>query len=280
MIGKTRRIGVVGIDGCGKSSFIQKLRETLSAEGDCISITCPDFHDTPNAPMEDLSRQLKAFSDGADVIAQPVVKASALYLQMTLYGPVEQFFVQTYRPEVFVCERHPVVETLVYGPLYAELGRSRSVSDDDERAIADLLDAQRPESMATILTWYRRHAEDMNLPGTVWDILPGVVELVGQGPAAAIAGFGARYQTTLPEDILWLDVPPELAAQRCALRAGESQLEAHETPELLTFLRNRYLLMRDLFAEHAPQTRFHVIDAGERSPADLVSTGLACVGLR
>lgn len=280
MSGNTLRIAVVGIDGCGKSSFIQALRKSISVDAKCISITCPDFHDTPNAPMRDLSRILKSFSDGADVIDQPVVKAAALYLQMTLYGPVEDFFTHIYRPEVFVCERHPIVESLVYGPLYAELGRSRSVSYNEERAIGDLLDAQHPDNMSSIKAWYQRHADDMNIDGSMWEILSGVADLVAQGPAAAINGFGARYQTTLPDEVLWLDVSPNLAAQRCAARAGSDGMEAHETPERLAFLRDRYLVMRDLFAEHAPGTRFHVINAGAGRPDDLVSAGLACVGLK
>ncbi|ADG97815.1 hypothetical protein Srot_1350 [Segniliparus rotundus DSM 44985] len=274
-----RRVTVVGVDGCGKSSFIQRLRETTFADMDVASITCPDFHDTRNAPLQALSRQLKAFSDGADVIGRPAAKASALYLQMTLYGPVEQFFIQSYSPDMLVCERHPVVESLVYGPLYVQLGSQQPMAADDETALRPLLDQHEPGTMDMILDWYRRHAARSGLPGGLWDVLRDVAELVGQGPEAAIQGFGARYQTTLPDDVLWLDAPPELAARRCAARSESGQIEAHETPERLAFLRERYLAVRDLFEQRIPGTRFHVIETSdETSPDMLVAAAAAALG--
>jgi thymidylate kinase len=274
-----RRVTVVGVDGCGKSSFVQRLRETTFADRDVASITCPDFHDTRNAPLQALSRQLKAFSDAADVIGSPAAKASALYLQMTLYGPVEQFFIQTYSPDVLVCERHPVVESLVYGPLYVQLGRHQPTASDDEKALRVLLEQHEPGTMGTILDWYRRHAARCGLAGGLWDVLRDVAELVEQGPEAALRGFGARYQTTLPDDVLWLDAAPELAARRCAARSESGQLEAHETPERLAFLRERYRAVRGLFEQLVPGTRFHVIEASdETSPDALVAAAAAALG--
>src|SRR5437879_13914438 len=119
----TRRIAVVGIDGCGKSSVIARLGELAGdAPGSFRSITCPSFHDTPEAPLRELSRRMKAFSDATDVIGSLEAKVVALYLQMTLYGPIERFFLDTFRPSVLVCERHPIVESFVYGPFYVHLG--------------------------------------------------------------------------------------------------------------------------------------------------------------
>lgn len=271
MSGAIRRITVVGIDGCGKSSFMQQLRERTSQRLDFTTITCPDFHDTRNSPLADLSRQLKAFSDAADVIGRPVVKASALYLQMTLYGPVEQFFVQTYQPNAIVCERHPVVESLVYGPLYVALGQDRSsTTTDDEQAVRAVLDRQAPGAMDAALAWYHHHATRLDCAGELWDVLSDVSQLVEKGPDAAIHGFAARYQATLPDDIVWLDITPQRAAQRCAARSGAGRLEVHETEERLTFLRERYLAVRDIFARYAPRTRFHAVEINDGDSVEAV----------
>ena len=155
----TRRVTVVGIDGCGKSSVIAALRESAAETFRLVTVTCPDFHDTPNAPLHRLSRQLKAFSDGADEVGSPVVKAVALYLQMTLFGPVERFFVTTYRPAVLVCERHPLIETMVYGPLYVRLGELGAADATAQQAIRELLEQHRNSgTLDTILAWHRAEA--------------------------------------------------------------------------------------------------------------------------
>ena len=42
--------------------------------------------------------QMKIFSDGCDEIGSAEMKALSMYLQMTLYGPVERFFLDTFSP--------------------------------------------------------------------------------------------------------------------------------------------------------------------------------------
>jgi thymidylate kinase len=263
----TRRIGIVGIDGSGKSTIIRRLRQAVPSES-LIPLSCPDFHHTADTPLQSLSRQLRAFSDGADVVAHPAIKAAALYLQMTLYGPVEQFVIDTFRPAALVCERHPIVESLVYGPVYVELGRCGRPRVSDRNRIRKVLDAAEPGTMDSILAWYAREAARLGTDGDLWSVLDQVSDLFARGPAAAIDGFGVRYQTTLPDEIVWLDVTPELAARRCAARAGGRPLEAHETVGGLTALRDSYLRARDMLAEHAPGLLFRTVTATDDAVVD------------
>ena len=271
----TRRVTVVGIDGCGKSSVIAALRESAAETFRLVTVTCPDFHDTPNAPLHRLSRQLKAFSDGADEVGSPVVKAVALYLQMTLFGPVERFFVTTYRPAVLVCERHPLIETMVYGPLYVRLGELGAADATAQQAIRELLEQRNSGTLDTILAWHRAEAARLGTYGDMWALLGEIADVIGQGVAAAIAGFGDRYRTTLPDDVLWLDVPPDQAAKRCAARSGTDTLETHETPQYLAVLRENYLRTRDELADVFPQLRFHIVDTSDG--VDLESSVRACI---
>jgi thymidylate kinase len=271
----TRRIAVVGIDGSGKSSVVRRLGQAASNRGSFAAITCPHFHDTPNAPLQSLSRQLKAFSDQANVLGNPVIKASALYLQMTLYGPVERFFVQTFQPSVLVCERHPMIESMVYGPLYVQLAANLTSTAEQRRTVRDRLDSHAPGTMDAIQAWHAQQTVRLGEGNSLWDVLGEVAELITRGPAAAIAGFAKRYQTTLPDDVIWLDIAPEQAARRCGARAEGQPLEAHETPESLAALRRRYLQVQEIFAERTPAMRFHCISTGDGM--DLDESVRACV---
>ncbi|MEV6275156.1 hypothetical protein [Nocardia sp. NPDC051832] len=269
---QTRRIAVVGIDGAGKTSVLTRLRELAPATAAFESFTCPDFHDTPNAPLSALSRQLKAMSDGADTIGNLQVKAVALYLQMTLYGPVEKFHTDTYRPSVLVFERHPLIETQVYGPFYLLLA---GIEGDLTAAYEELDAVLEPGALDRIRGWHDREMRRLGLELELTDLLGDIAGLVGRDPADSVAGFAARFRTTLPDDVLWLDVPPEQAAARCAQRGAGASKEAHETPEYLAALRDGYLRARDLFAEAFPRLRFHTIDTGDG--VDLDKSVYTCI---
>lgn len=273
----TRRIAVVGIDGAGKSSIMARLRE-LAPAGDpaaFASMTCPDFHNTEDVPLTDLSRRLKAFSVGCDEISAVEMKATAMYLQMTLFGPVERHVLDTWAPDVLVFERHPLIELLVYGPLYVALAGPEWNGNDREDEIAAVLERHRPGTFDTILAWQRAQAARLGSDPDIWQLLSEIADLVGREVAASIDGFAARFRTTLPDAVLWLDTPPEQAAARCAARAGSGPKEAHETSERLAALREGYLRVRDTLAVAFPEVGFHRIDTGDG--VDLEESVRACV---
>src|SRR5690606_25022267 len=149
----THRVAVVGIDGAGKSSIMARLRELAPAAGPSAfaSMTCPDFHNTRDVPLTDLSRQLKAFSVGCDEISSVEMKATAMYLQMTLFGPVERHFLDTWDPDVLIFARHPLIELLVYGPLYVALAGPEWDGHQREHEIAAVLERHEPGTFDTLL---------------------------------------------------------------------------------------------------------------------------------
>ncbi|MGW5380907.1 hypothetical protein ACWESM_36240 [Nocardia sp. NPDC003999] len=273
----TRRVALVGIDGAGKSSVLAALRALAvrTDAGGFASMTCPDFHDTRDVPLADLSRQLRAFSVGCDEIGDVAMKATAMYLQMTLFGPVEQHFLRTWEPDVLVCERHPLIELLVYGPLYVALagtdGRCRARQDE----IAAVLERHRPGTFADILAWQHAQAERLGSSPDPWLLLSEIAELVGRDIAGAVSGFGERFRTTLPDAVLWLDAPPGQAAARCARRSAHGPVEAHETAERLTTLRSGYERVRETLATAFPEVAFHRIDTAD--DVDVEESVRACV---
>ena len=273
----TRRVAIVGIDGAGKSSVMARLRE-LAPTGDpdaFAAMTCPDFHNTRDVPLTELSTQLKAFSVGCDEISSLEMKATAMYLQMTLFGPVERHFLDTWSPDVLVFERHPLIELQVYGPLYVALAGPDWNGHDREHEIAAVLERHRPGTFDDILAWQHSQAARLGSARDIWSLLSEIADLVGRDITASVAGFAARFRTTLPDAVLWLDVPPEQAAVRCALRSGEGMEEAHETAERLAMLREGYLRVRDTLASAFPEIGFHRIDTADG--VDLDESVRACV---
>jgi len=273
----THRVAVVGIDGAGKSSVMARLRELAPAAGPSAfaSMTCPDFHNTRDVPLTDLSRQLKAFSVGCDEISSVEMKATAMYLQMTLFGPVERHFLDTWDPDVLIFERHPLIELLVYGPLYVALAGPEWDGHQREHEIAAVLERHEPGTFDTILAWQRAQADRLGSDPDIWKLLSEIADLVGREVTDSIAGFAARFRTTLPDAVLWLDTPPEQAAARCAARSGTGPTEAHETADRLAALRAGYLRVRETLAVAFPEVGFHRIDTGDG--VDLEDSVRACI---
>ncbi|WP_167473639.1 hypothetical protein [Nocardia arthritidis] len=274
----TRRIAIVGIDGSGKSSVLARLRALApgaAAPTVFASMTCPDFHNTRDVPLAELSRQLKAFSVGCDEVGSVELKAIAMYLQMTLFGPVERHFVTTFEPDVLVFERHPLIELLVYGPLYTALARPGWQERTRLDEIAEVLERYAPGTFDDILAWHRAEAVRLGAAPDIRSVLGEIADLVDRPVPESIAGFADRFRTTLPDAVLWLDTPPEQAAARCAARSADGPVEAHETAERLGALREGYVRVRHTLARAFPEVGFHRIDTGDG--VELAESVLACV---
>lgn len=256
----TRRVAVVGIDGCGKSSLIAQIRER-TADDRIVSISCPDFHDSQDGPMHDLSRQLKALGEEADRAGDATIKAATLYLRMTLYGPVERFFVDSYQPDVLVCERHPLIETFVYGPLYARLAKGPRRGGADLEQLWDAVDRRLPGARRSGQRWQALEHARVGAGADLTTVLDHIVATFDKGPAEAVRIFGDAYRTTMPDVVIWLDTPPVEAARRCAERGGAR--ETHENLESLSLLRENYRQVGPLLQRADSNVRFIRVDGNE-----------------
>ncbi|MBO0855666.1 MAG: hypothetical protein J2P18_18100 [Nocardia sp.] len=250
------RVAVVGIDGCGKSSIIARLRRE-SVDREIMPITCPDFHETPNAPMYELSRQLKAIGEAADAVGNAVVKAATLYLRMTLYGPVEDFFLGTYRPGVLICERHPLIETLVYGPVYRRLARAARRRPDELETILAAAEQRVPGARAGLRYWQALQGGRTGIGSDIWTVIDEVAGILDSGTAGAVPRLAEVYRTRLPDTVLWLDTPVEEAVRRLVERGGGREI--HESARYLTGLREGYLGIGSELQQHCPGVRFERI---------------------
>lgn len=275
-----RRVAIVGIDGSGKSAVVQRLRQYMALAPDrLVAFNCPRFHDTPDAPLTVLSSHLKAFSDVADDLGNFELKLAALYLRMTLYGPVERFFIDTFAPALLVSERHPIVDTLVYVPLY----RSRAVTVVDAVAVEPLLRArlaeQSPDAYAAARRWHELECRRLGREADFWALGADVVRAFAAPLVEdVVADFAERYRTTLPDTVVLLDVDVAEAARR--LRDRESRrLELHEDQRALAVLRDTYDLVLDQLSRLRPEIEVHRIANADRSIDDTVAELLLTLGV-
>ncbi len=218
----TKKIAVVGIDGAGKSTVVRRLLEL--AGGEVSAMTCPAYHDTPNAPLAELSRAMEDFSRAADSLGSFELKATALFLQMTLYGPVERFFLETFRPRHLVSERHALVDSLAYGPFYTRMIRRAP----DRSALEGPLRERLGAGYEAILAW----------SPALWEVALQVRDLFSLPWPEQISELGRAYRTRLPDSVLFLDAPVATALERLS---GRSQAELHEKAAVLAELRESYL---------------------------------------
>lgn len=262
----TRRVAVVGIDGCGKSSLITQIREQTE-EARIVSVSCPDFHDSRNGPMHDLSRRLKAIGEAADEAGYTTIKAATLYLRMTLYGPVERFFLDAYDPDVLVCERHPLIETFVYGPLYARLAGAALRDSVRLEELWNEVENRYPGTRRDAERWQRSQHARVGIGEDLSTVLDDIVAVLDKGPIDAVRIFGDAYRTTLPEVVIWLDTPPAEAARRCRERGAR---EVHENAESLALLRENYRGVGPMLRRADPGLRFVRVENGDGNDSDRV----------
>lgn len=241
------RLAIAGIDGTGKTSVVRALRERQGVEGDVATLHSPIFHEGPNAPLGLLSRQLHAVSLAADALALRELKAAMLYLQMTLFGAVERAMVDAYAPRALVSDRHAMVDTLAYGPLYARMIGAQLDADGVEPRLREQLTGGPPHALDATLAWHERVTRRLGQDTPFWGLPHEVATVVARPPDEALEEFARRYETTLPDAVVLVDLPPAEALARSATRTTPSS-ELHEHTAALEGLRRLYAGALDALA--------------------------------
>jgi thymidylate kinase len=262
-----RVVAVAGIDGCGKTSVIRRFAELWpGARGGIRTLTCPNYHETPNAPFARLSERLNRFSRAADALRSFELKGAALYLQMTLHGPVERCLLEAYRPTWLLTEHHSLVDTLAYGAIYTTMIRKHGDAAL-EAPLRQMLDAHAPGSYDEIVQWAALHAEQAGTPASLFELGLAVATMLERPRAEIVAELTQRYGTGLPDVLLLLDLPAQMALERVRARA-DAQGELHEEAPMLEQLRRLYHDVADYLKREHPETETFVIDAASSGNVD------------
>ena len=193
---------------------------------------------------------------------------------MTLYGPVERFFLDTFSPEVLVCERHPLIETFVYGPLYVLLAGSGWDGSALEPTIRSVVDRSDGEVFKAVRAGMRRRQNASATRSASGSDSP-------TWPAPFRASLKRRSRTS-PGAIgrhcpmscsgLMSHRSRRLADARHATRQGWSK---PMRLRLLGILRQGYLQFRESISHVFPEISVHVVDTSDG--VDIDSSVQACV---
>jgi thymidylate kinase len=271
------RLALAGIDGSGKTSLVARLRERNGVEGDVATIHSPIFHEAPNAPLQLLSRQMQAVSFAADALELRELKATMLYLQMTLYGVVERSLIEAFSPRCIVSDRHAMVDTLAYGPLYKAMVGAALDPGHWEPLLRRELEGAPPHSLDATIAWHDRLAERLGLTAGFWEMSDDLAAVFDREPADVLAEFSRRYRTGLPDAVLFLDVEPAEALRRSATRTGASS-ELHEDPEILARLRAIYEAALQGLERDYPEMAVHRLEVTDLSLDETLDAVLDLLG--
>lgn len=263
-----RTIAVTGIDGSGKSTLTKRVYDMFNntSGNDVIVMNCPGYHNTPNAPLSELSLQLDAFTKTADMLGSFEMKAISLFFQISLFGNVEKFLKETFQPSVLLNERHAIVDCLSYGNFYQKLLQKPLDREKLEAPLRDALEAYKPGTYNDILNWTSILSKRTGNDFTLWENIDKHIlqtfELEGK---ALVGNLEVQFQTTLPDVILLLDVSGDMANSRVDNRGEEETRELHEQAHMLEALRQEYFRVIKMINAEYPEVETHIIRSGDET---------------
>lgn len=250
-------VAVVGIDGSGKSGLAQRL-QARGDEEEILMMPCPQFHRNPEIPPKELSEALEHLNQVADEIGSFPLKGTALFLQMTLFGPVQQWYAAK-KPEILITERHALLDTWVYSNFYKTMIKEPLDPDWLSSEMVPRLEARQPGATRLVTAWSRAQNKRLGRSVTLAELAVYVKGICELPPQKALQQFVKEFQTVLPDKVILVDVDPQLAVERLAGQTGQAEL--HEQLPVLTQLRQEYLNMIDQLKEIAPDMEIVVVNS-------------------
>jgi hypothetical protein len=188
-------------------------------------------------------------------------------LQMTLYGPVERFILETYQPEFLLSEHHALIDTLAYGAFYTRMVRAAVDRARFEAPLRERLAAAGPGAFEAIERWHARENGRLGEEVPLWSLGLHVCRLLEKPREEMIPALARRYRSRLPDVVLLLDLPAQVAVERLAKRGG-AHAELHEQAGFLEQLRKSYHEVIQYLGRAHPEVQTYVIDTAASQGVD------------
>ena len=270
---KTKQIAITGVDGTGKTTLIRMLSAKYANDPLLVQVfRCPQYHEFQDAPFAELSQTLETLSALGDEWNDPSFKISALFVAISLYGSVQDFYERTYRPKFLFTERQPVVDTFAYTVFYKKLltaPLSRSVLEPK------LIAAVGQAKMDSIHRWMKV-LETRSLPTSheinFWNLPKIIFDLVDQKPEKMFTDLKRVYQNRLPDLLIVLQVDAEDLEKRQLERTSDKKVrEMHEKKPILTLLNQQLLQGVSTLKNMEPSLEVKVLNTSHLSLDDTLT---------
>jgi thymidylate kinase len=237
------RVALEGIDGSGKTTVAAVLRRRARANGLPLAVLHTIRpHDNDHGPHRALSQRLTVLSEAADRLSSPELKIGTFYLQLCTFRSIERDAIAVDGAEIILSDRHPIVDSLVYLPLYARVAASRPLAGPPD-GFARIAASADPAALSEALAW----ATDQGCGSDLWALGRDLLAL-GASPLDVLTKeVTDRLGVGLPDEVVLLDVSVSRALDR--LRGREQASELHESQARLSAIRQRYTVVLDWLTE-------------------------------
>jgi hypothetical protein len=202
----------------------------------------------------------------ADDLRSPELKLAALYLQLCTYGPIERFYAENYRPKLVLSDRHPLIDTLVYLPVFGRAARGRTGRAARPGPPSDLperLDRIDPAAHASIVAWSDSLARRLGYETDLWGLGEEILALASLSAAELLDELRRRFRVRLPDAVVLLELGVEEAVRRS--RTRKRPAEQHESATFLTLISERYRQVVDELESGGEPNTVERVDTAGRS---------------
>jgi energy-coupling factor transporter ATP-binding protein EcfA2 len=251
----TIHVCILGIDGSGKSTVVAALPGLLSAEsgfvtgsaGDGFRVVAPDEdHLAPRffpdgLPLAArLSLRLKPLAKR--VVNQPALYAAVKITQLLSQDSAARALVQRHAASVFVSDGNAFLSTTGRAANYL---RAASASDHEAASVPEA------EDLRAVFSYI---LDDIPLPEQSLQKLPSL----RTGKLIYKLNKLLRLRAVwLPDVVIFLDLPPELALQR--IKSRGKKIDHHENLADLTQARDMYLKTLKAFRAYRSADAVHCL---------------------
>lgn len=278
-----RRVAITGTDGTGKTTVIRRLAARYADRPEVLkAFRAPQYHEDPDLPFGLLSSAIDELSLLGDRLGDPLLKASALFLSMTLFGDVEDHVARAYAPKVLVAERQCIADSLTYARFYLPLLTAPLDRPKIEASIAETLGGLHPRALAVIEAWLPVFmARGEVAPRDFWSLPLYVRDLFALPQAQLITQLQAIYQTQLPDQIILLTISGDQLPARMAAKRGDTGMasEIHEQSQVLEMFQSGLQQTCAGLQVLKPGLTVDVIDTSDRSIAETEAAVLVALGI-
>lgn len=231
---------VTGLDGSGKSTFLDRIAE--KADPATISILrLPEIESELFRNDESLFRQcefVNYMGKRADQEGLPSLKIIAMFGAVLLFDDLYQELKANATDGTTVyCERHPFIDTLVYAQIYHKVLHPKNL----DSKIGEQINRDY-ETELTALINRIPFSVNKTENGLCFDLLHFLYEWFSNQENNTFERMSILFPVKAPDMIYYLDAPAEILMKRIGER---EQKEYHEKATFLNKMRPIYLNLFD-----------------------------------